>query len=139
MCTVTTSTYFSSLACQSFHEQLQLTLPKWWPMDSTACTVPRSLTPLEVSDVLEVEKALVMLPAGNRTWHKQVQRHGVWGFVCLFLIEIESIIDKSIVLFVPHPDPWKGYPVANKETQIVGTDCNSNSAASNSSLEVIES
>ena len=45
-------------------------------MDSTACTVPRSLTPLEVSDVLEVEKALVMLPAGNMTTRRmQFQRH----------------------------------------------------------------
>jgi len=55
-------------------------------MDSTAYTVPRSLTPLEVSDVLEVEKALVMLPAGNKTPRcVQLQRHrGVGLHIFLF-------------------------------------------------------
>ena len=55
-------------------------------MDSTACTVPRSLTPLEVSDVLEVEKALVMLPAGNMTTRcRQFQRHRGVG-LCIFYV-----------------------------------------------------
>lgn len=60
----------------------------------------------------------------------------MWGFIFFYsLVEIDSILEKFIVLFVQHPDPWKRNRVANNESQIVGTNSNSNSAANNSSLK----